>query len=49
MSISIRQIHPVFVGEVSGIDIAKPLGATRWRRSRRGWIAMPCSCFPASR
>jgi alpha-ketoglutarate-dependent 2,4-dichlorophenoxyacetate dioxygenase len=25
MSLSIRQIHPVFVGEVSGIDIAKPL------------------------
>ena len=25
MTIAIRQIHPVFVGEVSGIDIAKPL------------------------
>jgi alpha-ketoglutarate-dependent taurine dioxygenase len=25
MSIVIRQIHPVFVGEVSGIDIARPL------------------------
>jgi alpha-ketoglutarate-dependent 2,4-dichlorophenoxyacetate dioxygenase len=25
MSLSIRQIHPVFVGEVSGIDIAQPL------------------------
>ena len=25
MSLSIRQIHPVFVGEVSGIEIAKPL------------------------
>jgi len=25
MTISVRQIHPVFVGEVSGIDIAKPL------------------------
>jgi alpha-ketoglutarate-dependent 2,4-dichlorophenoxyacetate dioxygenase len=25
MSISIRQIHPVFVGEVSGVDISKPL------------------------
>jgi alpha-ketoglutarate-dependent 2,4-dichlorophenoxyacetate dioxygenase len=25
MSISIRQIHPVFVGEVSGIDISRPL------------------------
>jgi alpha-ketoglutarate-dependent 2,4-dichlorophenoxyacetate dioxygenase len=27
MSVSIRQIHPVFVGEVSGIDIAGPLTA----------------------
>ena len=25
MTMSIRQIHPVFVGEVSGIDISKPL------------------------
>ena len=25
MSLSIRQIHPVFVGEVSGIDLAEPL------------------------
>ena len=27
MSLAIRQIHPVFVGEVSGVDIAKPLSA----------------------
>ena len=25
MTLSIRQIHPVFVGEVSGVDIGKPL------------------------
>jgi alpha-ketoglutarate-dependent 2,4-dichlorophenoxyacetate dioxygenase len=25
MSISIRQVHPVFVGEVSGVDLARPL------------------------
>jgi alpha-ketoglutarate-dependent 2,4-dichlorophenoxyacetate dioxygenase len=25
MTVSIRQIHPVFVGEVSGVDIARPL------------------------
>src|SRR5262245_11802433 len=25
MPVSIRQIHPVFVGEVSGVDISKPL------------------------
>src|ERR671910_3084327 len=27
MSVAIRQIHPVFVGEVSGIDLARPLTA----------------------
>jgi alpha-ketoglutarate-dependent 2,4-dichlorophenoxyacetate dioxygenase len=27
MAVSIRQIHPVFVGEVSGVDITKPLSA----------------------
>ena len=27
MSVSIRQIHPVFVGEVSGIDVSRPLAA----------------------
>jgi alpha-ketoglutarate-dependent 2,4-dichlorophenoxyacetate dioxygenase len=27
MTVSIRQIHPVFVGEVSGIDISRPLAA----------------------
>src|SRR5262249_61431098 len=27
MSASIRQIHPVFVGEVSGADIARPLSS----------------------
>jgi len=27
MSIAIRQIHPVFAGEVSGVDIGKPLTA----------------------
>ena len=27
MELSIRQLHPLFVGEVSGIAIAKPLDA----------------------
>ena len=27
MTLSVRQIHPVFVGEVSGVDIARPLSA----------------------
>jgi alpha-ketoglutarate-dependent 2,4-dichlorophenoxyacetate dioxygenase len=27
MSIAIRQIHPVFVGEVSGVDLSKPLAS----------------------
>jgi alpha-ketoglutarate-dependent 2,4-dichlorophenoxyacetate dioxygenase len=26
MAVSIRQIHPVFVGEVSGVDLRRPLG-----------------------
>ncbi len=25
MPVAIRQIHPVFVGEVSGVDIKRPL------------------------
>ena len=25
MPLSIRQLHPVFVGEVTGVDISKPL------------------------
>ena len=25
MAVSIRQLHDIFVGEVSGIDISKPL------------------------
>ena len=25
MPIAIRQIHPVFVGEVSGVDLAEPI------------------------
>jgi alpha-ketoglutarate-dependent 2,4-dichlorophenoxyacetate dioxygenase len=25
MSVSIRQIHPVFVGEVAGVDLSNPL------------------------
>src|SRR5438067_11128330 len=25
MAVSIRQIHPVFVGEVSGVDLRRPL------------------------
>ncbi|MBS0241082.1 MAG: TauD/TfdA family dioxygenase [Proteobacteria bacterium] len=28
MAIAIRQIHPVFVGEVSGVDISKPLSTS---------------------
>jgi alpha-ketoglutarate-dependent 2,4-dichlorophenoxyacetate dioxygenase len=25
MGVSIRQLHPVFVGEVSGLDVSRPL------------------------
>src|SRR5690348_3546710 len=27
MAVAIRQIHPVFVGEVSGVDLRRPLAA----------------------
>ena len=27
MTVTIRQIHPVFVGEVAGVDLRKPLSA----------------------
>jgi hypothetical protein len=27
MTLSIRQIHPVFVGEVSGVDVTRPLAS----------------------
>ena len=25
MSLSLRQLHPLFVGEVSGVDVKRPL------------------------
>jgi len=31
MGLAFRQIHPVFVGEVSGVDITRRSRATRWR------------------
>ena len=27
MSITVKQLHPLFVGEVSGVDLAQPLSA----------------------
>jgi alpha-ketoglutarate-dependent 2,4-dichlorophenoxyacetate dioxygenase len=38
MSIAIRQIHPVFVGEVSGIDISKPLSPDEVRAIDDGML-----------
>ena len=38
MSIAIRQIHPVFVGEVTGVDIAKPLSSDEVKAIDDGMI-----------
>ena len=48
MTIGIRQINPAFAGEVSGVDITRPIGAMRLRRSRRAWTAMPFWCSATS-
>ena len=42
MSISIRPVHPVFVGEVSGIDISQPLTSDQVLPLRRAWTATWC-------
>ena len=39
---NIRAVQNGFVGEVTGIDICKPLPATRWRRSSAAWTSTPC-------
>ena len=36
MPVSIRQIHPVFVGEVSGVDLTQPLSQTEVEAVRNG-------------
>ena len=48
MTVSISPIDPTerafFAGEVSGIDLTKPLSANRWRRSMRAWTSTACWC-----
>ena len=42
---SIPVSRPFFAGEVSGVDITRPLSAaTRPPRSRRAWTTTPCWC-----
>ena len=45
MPMSIRQLHPVFAGEVSGIDCREPLRPRRSPRSMRGWTNTLCWSF----
>ncbi len=43
MSVSIRQVHPVFVGEVTGVDISQARSAAaRSPRSSAAWTSTPC-------
>ena len=45
MTIAIRQLQTHFVGEVSGLDLRKPLTGTRRARSRPPWTNMRCCVF----
>jgi len=46
MSISIRPIHPVFAGEVSGIDISQRLAAGEVAAIEAGMDRYAVLCFP---
>jgi hypothetical protein len=46
--ISIRQITPVFAGEVSGVDITRPLSGEEVAAIEAAWIATPCWCSTIS-
>jgi alpha-ketoglutarate-dependent 2,4-dichlorophenoxyacetate dioxygenase len=45
MSVSIRPLHPVFAGEVSGVDCRKPLTADEVAAIEVGMNLMPCWSF----
>jgi hypothetical protein len=50
MPISIRALrpsHPAFAGEVSGIDITRPIDREDVAAIEGGWTRMPCSSFAA--
>jgi alpha-ketoglutarate-dependent 2,4-dichlorophenoxyacetate dioxygenase len=49
MRIAIRQIHPVFVGEVSGIDIARPLSRDEVAAIEAGMDRYAVLVFPERR
>ena len=44
----IRPLHPVFGGEVSGVDLREPLPRRRSRRFMRAWIALASWFFMTS-
>jgi alpha-ketoglutarate-dependent 2,4-dichlorophenoxyacetate dioxygenase len=41
MAVSIRQIHPVFVGEVNGVDLRRPLSRDEVRAIEAGMNDAP--------
>ena len=44
MTVSIRQLHKHFFGEVSGVDLRKPLTPQEAADSKPAWIDTPCCC-----
>ena len=42
MPVSIRPLHPVFVGEVAGIDCRQPLNREEIATVDAGMANMPC-------
>jgi alpha-ketoglutarate-dependent 2,4-dichlorophenoxyacetate dioxygenase len=49
MTIAIRQIHPVFVGEVSGIDVSRPLSREEVAALEAGMDRFAVLVFPDQR
>jgi hypothetical protein len=45
MTVTIRQLHPHFFGEVSGVDLRQKLTRRKRGTSRPAWTNTPCSCF----
>jgi hypothetical protein len=45
----IRQMHPLFVGEVSGVDLRRAPAPETVAAIDGRWINTPCWCFAANR
>jgi hypothetical protein len=48
MGIEIRQLHPLFVGEISGMELFGPLEEVDVQPCGRRPTATPCWCFMTS-